>query len=185
MGPITTKIPNASELIRRARDWVAGKSRREALLALATVVRVTDFERETKTARDLMARYPLQGLFGGVTVDESARVVGRTRSAFTTDEKEFELALWERVVRGVDLGYQVESQTGIVPAMNQLNFEHSLGLEDMVDLVVHKPVRPSGARGALRERVSRGVSVGSRRKSVDSRSATREFASSPACRSWE
>lgn len=154
MGPITTKIPNASELIRRARDWVAGKSRREALLALATVVQVTDFERETETARDLMARYPLQGLFGGVTVDESARVVGRTRSAFTTDEKEFELALWERVVRGVDLGYQVESQTGIVPAMNQLNLEHSLGLEDMVDLVVHNPFVPPGheelfARGFL------------------------------------
>ena len=60
--------------------------------------------------------------------------VGRTRSAFTTDEKEFELALWERVVRGVAPGDQVESQTGIVPTMSQLNLEHSLGLEDMVDL---------------------------------------------------
>ena len=50
-----------------------------------------------------------------------------------------ELALWERVVRQVDLGHQVNAQTGIVPAMNQLNFEHSLGLEDMVDLVVDNP----------------------------------------------
>ena len=154
MGPITTKIPNMSELISRARDWVAGKSQREALLALATVVQVTNFGHETKTARESMAKYPLQGLFGGVTVDHSGRVVGRTRSAFTTDPKELELALWERVVRGVDLGYQVDSQTGIVPAINQLNFEHSLGLEDMVDLVVHNPFVPPGheelfARGFL------------------------------------
>ena len=154
MGPITTEIPNVSELISRARDWVAGKSKQEALLALATVVQVTDFEREAKTARKLMARYPLQGLFGGVTMDEFGRVVGRTRSAFTTDENELDLALWEWVVRGADLGYQVDSQTGIVPAMNQLNFEHSFQLEDMVDLVVHNPFVPPGheelfARGFL------------------------------------
>ena len=36
MGRITTEIPNASELIKDARDWVAGKSQRGALLALAT-----------------------------------------------------------------------------------------------------------------------------------------------------
>ena len=154
MGRITTEIPNASELIKHARDWVAGKSQREALLALATVVQVTDFEQETETAREMMAKYPLQRLFGGMTMDRSGRVVGRTRAAFTTDEKEFEPALWERVVRGVDLGCQVSVQTGIVPAMNQLNFEHSLGLEDMVDLVVDNPFVPPGheelfARGFL------------------------------------
>ena len=154
MGRHTTEIPNASELIGHARDWVAGKSQREALLALATVVQVTDFEQETETAREMMSKYPLQGLFGGVKMDRSGRVVGRTRPAFTTDEKEFELALWERVVRGVDLGYQVSTQTGIVPAMNQLNFEHSLGLEDMADLVVDNPFVPPGheelfARGFL------------------------------------
>ena len=156
MGPITTKIPNMSELISGARDWVAGKSQREALLAFATVIQVTDFEHETKTARELMARYPLQGLFGGVTMDHSGRVVGRTRAAFTTDEKELELALWERVVRGVDLGYQVRAQARIVPAMNQLNFEHSFGLEDMADLVVHNPFVLRGTRSCSREGFSRG-----------------------------
>ena len=74
-----------------------------------------------------------------MTMDHSGRVVARTRAAFTADETEFELALWERVVRQVDLGHQVNAQTGIVPAMNQLTFEHSLGLEDMVDLVVDNP----------------------------------------------
>ena len=50
---------------------------REALLGLATVVRVTDFEEETENARQLMEKYPLQGLFGGVTMDHSGRVVAR------------------------------------------------------------------------------------------------------------
>ena len=142
MGRITTEIPNASEMVKHARNWVAGKSLREALLALASIVQVTDFEEETENARELMEKYPLQGLFGGVTMDHSGLVVARTRPALTTDEEEFERALWERVVRQVDLGYQVAAPTEIVPAMNQLNFEHSLTLEDLVDLVVNNPFVP-------------------------------------------
>ena len=155
MQRITTEIPNASELIRHARDEVAGKSFREALLALATTaVQVTDFERETEAARDLMAEHPFQGMFGGMTIDGSGRVVGRTSAAFTTDERQFEQALWERVVRSVDRGYQVSMQTGIIPAINQINFEHSFVLEDLVDFVVDNPFIPRGheelfARGFL------------------------------------
>ena len=155
MNRITTEIPNASEMVKHARDWVAGKPLREALLALATVVQVTDFEEETKTARELMDKYPLQGLFGGVTMDHSGRVVARTTPVFSTDgENDFDLALWERVVRHVDLGYQVTVPTEIVPAMNQLNFEHSLTLADLVDLVVNNPFIHQGheelfARGFL------------------------------------
>ena len=154
IGPITTEIPNATEMIKQARDYVAGKSLREALLGLATVVPVTDYEQEFQNARELMEMYPLQGLFGGVTMDHSGRVVARTRATFTADEQEFELALWERVVRQVDLGYQMNVQTGIVPAMKQLNFEHSLTLEDLVDLVADNPFVAPGheelfARGFL------------------------------------
>ena len=154
LGRITTEIPNASELIEQARSWVAGKTLREALLALATVSWVTDFETETQTARELIDRFPLQGMFGGMTIDGSGRVVGRTRAALTTDQGEFEQALWERVVRGAELGYQVRTQTGIISAINQINFEHSFRLEDLVDLVVDNPFVPRGheelfARGFL------------------------------------
>ena len=48
LGQITTEIPNASELIEHARSWVAGKTLREALLALATVSWVTDIEKEPR-----------------------------------------------------------------------------------------------------------------------------------------
>ncbi len=144
MGRVTTEIPRASEMIKHARGHVAGRPLREALLALSTVVPLTDFKYETDNTRELMEKYPLQGLFGGMTVDHSGRVVGYTRSAFTTDDKEFELALWERVVRQLDLRYQVTAQTEIVPAMNQLNFEHCVRLEDLVDLVVNNPLVPPG-----------------------------------------
>ena len=59
-----------------------------------TVVRVTDFEEETENARQLMEKYPLQGLFGGVTMDHSGRVVarnfnyGRKPDAMVREQKE-------------------------------------------------------------------------------------------------
>ena len=62
--------------------------------------------------------------------------------------------MWERVVRGAELSFQIRSQTGIAPAINQINFEHSFCLEDLVDLVVDNPFVPRGheelfARGFL------------------------------------
>ena len=167
MSQITTRIPDAPAMIRDARDCVAGKPLREALLALATFVRVTDFAQESENSRDLMEKYPLQGLFGGVKLDDSGLVVGRTRAALTTDEAEFERALWERVVEQVDLRHQLIAQTGIVPAVNQLNFEHCLTLEDMVDIVVDNPFVPPGheelfARGFLagfRWQLAEGLSI--------------------------
>jgi len=139
MGWITTKILNASELIEGARNWVAGKPLREALLALATVIQVTDFEQEIRIVRESMEKYPFQYLFGSNMIDRSGRVVGRTRGTFTTNNNEFDKALWDRVVQNVTLGYQLDAQTGVCPAINQLTFEHSFRLEDMVDVVIHNP----------------------------------------------
>jgi len=145
MGRITTtKIPNASELIEGARNWVAGKPLREALLALATVIQVTDFEQETRIVRELMEKYPFQYLFGSNMIDHSGRVIGHMRGAFTTNNNEFDKVLWDRVVQNVILGYQLDAQTGVYPAINQLTFEHSLRLEDMMDMVTHNPFIPPG-----------------------------------------
>ena len=49
-------------------------------------------------------------------------------------------------------------QTGIVPAMKQLNFEHSLTLADLVDLVADNPFVPPGHE----ELFARGFLVGFR-----------------------
>ena len=154
LGQFRTECPEASELIRYAREHVAGKSFRGGMLALATVLKPTDFDQESKVARELMEKYPLQGLFGGMTIDRFGRNVAHHTPAFTADEKQFEQALWERVVQQVNMNYQLQVSTGIVPAIHQLNFEHSPCIGDMNDLVVNNPMVPSGheelfARGFL------------------------------------
>jgi hypothetical protein len=133
-----------SELVKAARDRVAGKPIREALLALATVIPTRDFEKETASVRKLMERYPLQGMMGGVKIDHDGRVVAHRSVAFGADEAEAEQALWERVVEHVTMSYQLIVQAQIAPALNQVSFEHSPCLRDLRDLVVNNPFVPSG-----------------------------------------
>jgi hypothetical protein len=85
-----------SAAIKASRDRVAGKPFKKALLGLAMIVRPTDFDKQTATARELMERYPLQNLFGGVKFDADGRVVAHRTPAFGGDEAQAEQALWER-----------------------------------------------------------------------------------------
>jgi hypothetical protein len=133
-----------SELVKAARDHVAGKPFRKALLALATVIPTRDFDRETASVRELMERYPLQGMMGGVKIDQDGRVVAHRTVAFGADEAEAEQALWERVVEHVTMSYQLIVQAQIAPALSQVAFEHSPSLRDLRDLVVQNPFVPRG-----------------------------------------
>ncbi|MGH6897514.1 MAG: DUF4209 domain-containing protein [Geminicoccaceae bacterium] len=135
---------DVSDSIRVARERVSGKPLREALLAFATVIRPTNFDQERVRARELMELFPLQNLMGGVKIDRDGRVVAHRTVAIGGDQAEAEQALWERVVEHVVMSYQVDVQAAIVPALNQLMFEHSPSLRDMRDLVVDNPFVPPG-----------------------------------------
>jgi Domain of unknown function (DUF4209) len=144
MQEIQSDAIDISELVKAARDHVAGKPFREALLALATVIPTRDFDREQASVRELMERYPLQGMMGGVKIDRDGRVVAHRTVAFGADEAEAEQALWERVVEHVTMSYQLIVHAQIVPALNQFTFEHSPSLRDLRDLVVNNPFVPQG-----------------------------------------
>jgi Domain of unknown function (DUF4209) len=144
MQEIQSDPIDISEYVKAARDHVAGKPFREALLALATVIPPRDFDKETASARELMERYPLQGMMGGVKIDQDGRVVAHRTVAFGADEAEAGQALWERVVEHVTMSYQLIVQAQIVPALNQFTFEHSASLRDLRDLVVQNPLVPRG-----------------------------------------
>ncbi|HEC12609.1 MAG TPA: DUF4209 domain-containing protein [Acidiferrobacteraceae bacterium] len=141
---IRTDSIDVSEIIKATRECVAGKPFRDALLALATITRPTDFSKETVNARELMKQFPFQSLFGGAKIDDDGRVIAHRTPAISEDKNQAEQALWERVVEQVSLSYQVIVQAQIVPALNQLTFEHSPSLRDMRDLVTHNPFVPPG-----------------------------------------
>ncbi len=144
MEVITGEEIDVSSAVTDARQHVAGKPLREALLALATVTSPTDFKRETANAEARMKAFPLQAIMGGPIVAEDGRVITHRSSAATLDEKQAEQALWQRVVEGAMEGYRWDVQARIIPALNQINFDHSFSFQDLHDVVVNNPIIPRG-----------------------------------------
>ena len=135
---------DVTEIVEQAREHVSGKPLGQALVAFATVTQPTDFDRVTESTRKLMAKYPLQGFFGGVRLGDDGRIIARKTAALTSDKEQENQALWERVVEHVAMSYQLKVQAEIVPAMNQLTFEHSLSLRDLKEIVLDNPIIPPG-----------------------------------------
>ena len=144
MKKISTEPIDISDGVVQARERVSGLTFREALLALATVARPTDYDELTRSARELMQKFPLQDLFGGVIMDDDGRVIAHHSPASHKDVDRQERLLWERVVRLAPINMQIAVHAGILPALNQIMFEHSPTLRDLRDLVIHNPFVPGG-----------------------------------------
>ena len=144
MKGISTDPIDISEGIKQARESVSGLNFRKALLALAVVTRPIDFDRVTQLARELMEEFPLQDLFGGVVMADDGRVIAHRSPDSRVDADQHERALWQRIVQQVLLGEQLAVEIAIVPALNQIMFEHNPTLRDLRDLVIHNPFVPEG-----------------------------------------
>ncbi len=75
---------------------------------------------------------------------DDGRVISRRSTAAPGDKDDDEQALWERVVELVIHRKQMEVHALIMPALNQIMFEHNPTLRDLRDLVVHNPFVPQG-----------------------------------------
>ena len=99
MERISTGPVDISEGVRQARERVSGLTFCEALLVLATVARMADFNAVTEQARELMERFPAQNLFGGMVMGDDGRVIAHRSPVSHGDTDQQEQALWERVVQ--------------------------------------------------------------------------------------
>ena len=144
MNKISTEPIDISEGVKQARERVSGLNFRKALLALAVVARPTDFNSVTQHARELMEEFPFQGLFGGVVMAHDGRVIAHRSPDSQEDADQHEQALWQRVVKVALLNEEIAVQVTIVPALNQIMFEHNPTFRDLRELVVHNPFIPEG-----------------------------------------
>ena len=144
MKKISTEPIDISEGVKQARERVSGLTFRKALLALAAVARPTDFNGVTQHTRELMEQFPLQGLFGGVVMGYDGRVIAHRSPDSQEGTDQHEQALWQRVVQGSLFNEQLAVQVAIIPALNQIMFEHNPTLRDLRGLVVDNLFVPEG-----------------------------------------
>ena len=144
MKKISTEPIDLTKFVMQTRERVSGLTFREALLVLATVAKPTDFDSLTQQARELMQKFPLQGLFGGITMGDDGRVVAHRSSTSPGDIDHEEQALWERIAELVIHSKHMAVHAAITPALNQIMFEHNPTLRDLQELVMNNPFVPDG-----------------------------------------
>jgi len=148
---------NIETLVTHAREHVHGKSKLDALLSLATCTQATNFEQTTKTCNELADKFPLQNLMSKLRLDRDGRIVGRTPTAFTDDPQLAKSARWARVVEHVSMTYGLTAQAEILPAKDQVWFEHKLTLRDFVGFLTGNPLIPEGHEPIIAQGILSGL----------------------------
>jgi hypothetical protein len=131
---------NISEFARVAREHVAGKELREAILRLAHVAPLANVEEMRKTAVYTIKQFPLSHLSTTTVVDSEGRTVGVARGGDIGEPRED--AIFAEVVSHMIHQRRFAVQARIVPALNQLLLEHAVTQRDLMGLCAYSPFFP-------------------------------------------
>ena len=123
-----------------AIDSVRGKSLRGAILALVTLVPITRKQSLKDQILQQMNRSPLMFYLSSLQKDEQGRTTTK-RSALSEDNEEE--VIYAEMYRLA--GYEQErlARALILPAVHQINLEHSLRIHDLIEFVTHNAFIPA------------------------------------------
>lgn len=144
MGLIRTPGVDITQLVENARNSVAGKSAKEALLAFVHLYHGANVEELRNSALERIRQFPLQSLFAHTVISRDGRVIARRPAMSLGAEltEDDEIAIRAEMVR--DYGFQVGLviQGYILPALEVLLLEHRLREVDFIALARSSPIVP-------------------------------------------
>ena len=146
MGHFSTDPVDISKIVMQACAGVSGKDFLEALAAFVNHTRGVEVEKLKAEATKAMARFPLQAMLSSTHVSGDGRVIARSNGSSPGEESLAEpgTALWDQMLKHYMLGIALKVQGEILPALEVLNLEHRLLLEDFVRIAQHSPIVPPG-----------------------------------------
>lgn len=144
MGLIRTPGVDITQLVENARNSVAGKSAKEALLAFVHLYHGANVEELRNGALERIRQFPLRSLFAHTVISRDGRVIARRPAMKLGAEltEDDEIAIRAEMVR--DYGFQVGLvvQGYILPALEVLLLEHRLREVDFIALARSSPIVP-------------------------------------------
>jgi hypothetical protein len=144
MHAISSGPTDVSELVRRAREAVSGKSLQEAiksLVMLGGIARVSDLQ---QSARDQLRASPLMAFIGGRIIGRDGRVVA-VRPSYNSSEPDSEssqTALFAQMVQSHLFMIGLRVQARILPALEVITAEHAVTMQMLYRLCAQSPVVP-------------------------------------------
>lgn len=148
---------DASEAAKKAIEMVSGKSFFDALFALSLMVqspKIDDLKKEVEKSAN---QFPLHHLMGGVAVNQYGKVVARQVSIFSSDPKEVEEAMRQKMLTNAEYHRLYTTQAFIEPARHQILIEHNAQLSDFMPIVYNNLFVPEGREYIFAQGLLKGL----------------------------
>ncbi len=133
---------DVTDPVTRARHSVKGKSLRESILTIAISFRSPSIEQLRNFANELQENYPMQFLATKQRIDGKGKVVGqRPGIGFDnpySNDSPTRTTMFEEAVRH----QEVTAFAHLLPALEQINLEHNIVPEDLLEFVNDNPFVP-------------------------------------------
>ncbi|NES04540.1 MAG: DUF4209 domain-containing protein [Okeania sp. SIO2F4] len=134
-----------TEIVEKVRASVRGKKLQDALFALAFLTDPQKISQLKKNAEEIF-KYPLSFVMQKVRINKKGKVVARQSSileeAIKSEPGKLEAAIKSRMYELSILYQTLTAQAVIKPAIEQINLEHSVQLEDFLPIVENNPFVP-------------------------------------------
>ncbi|HEU5374160.1 MAG TPA: hypothetical protein VFV38_01855, partial [Ktedonobacteraceae bacterium] len=135
---------DVGDLSERARDQVKGKTRREAIIALALIGLSPTVSTLRKQVEDAVQQFPLQHLLVVELTNEMGKTIGNRASLPSEDPVTVEVAIRAEMFSRARQHHNGHAFITVEPARMQVSMEHLIRIEDLLPFVTNNPFVPQG-----------------------------------------
>ena len=147
MSTVTIDSGDISPLIKKSENWVQGRSRTEALMALSKLPIDVCWADLREVAAPIVRQNPLQTLVRRSTVSKDGRVVASDpggSSEMDGGPEMFDASTDDQALRQFVIANNIRVPGCILPALRVLKREHSFQFEDFLRLAKESALVPVG-----------------------------------------
>lgn len=133
-----------SDIVRAAVDHIKGRNALEALMALSGLDSPPDADALKAEAEALLRAHPLSAMIGGAVMAGDGRQV-----ANTGPQSGWENQVAEKVREMFRQHAHFVAVSALMPALDQIRYEHTYHAADFIEIAARSPVVPSDRAGII------------------------------------
>lgn len=153
---------NITQHVRIAQDKVSGKNLDDALFSIACIHKPIPITEQREEAVKSLRQHFFTAMFSQVHYNQVGNKVGDFKGHDVRSAEFDPVRVDAHVHRNLDFEYMLVSVGYILPALEQINLEHSVTADDMLRYTLHHPFIPTGREHLF----ARGLNAGLKRDFV-------------------
>jgi hypothetical protein len=145
MSSIPLEISVSEEQVNKAKEFVRGKTLRDAIFALASITYPPKVSKLKDDVEKIATEHPLVHLFSAKIVNEEGKQIGSGGSMLSSDPNERDKATKNNMFKHAMIYHQYIYLGAVEPARQQIIQDHNVIIvQDFLPLVSNNPFVPKG-----------------------------------------